>query len=372
MTPKERIAAVINLETPDRVPLAPLLDHFAATHAGYTKAEIMNDPDKRIAAVLKTMRDLGPWDMTFAADTANTTLLKMGVPIAMRLPGRELPDDEIHQFLETEFLTPDDYALLVKTGFIRFVLTVVGRNHPELKGIQGVCKIIAESLVLRKHRKQINAAGAEMACGFIITGPSFEYFSFGRGMTASCMDLYDRPEKIKAVRMVYARAFTTLAITVARIVGVPRVFIGLARSSPSLISPALFEEFVFPELSYMVIRLVKAGVTPILHCDTDWSLAFETFRRLPARKCILELDGTSDMVQAKKNIGDHMCLMGDVPAQLLAFGSREEVLIYCRRLIETVGKGGGFILSSGCSIPANARPENVKALTEAVEKWGRY
>lgn len=372
MTPEERIAAVINLETPDRVPVAPLLDHFAAAYAGYTKAEIMHDPDKRIAAVLKTMRDLGPWDMTFAADTANVFLLKMGVPITMRLPGKELPDDEIHQFVETEFLTPDDYDLLVKTGFFRFMLNVAGRNYPELKGINGIRKMIAETLILRKHRKLINTAGAEMACGFIITGPSFEYFSFGRGMTASCMDLYERPEKIKAVSQVYAKAFTTLAIMVAKIVGASRVFIGLSRSSPVMISPARFEEFVFPELSYMVNRLIKANMTPILHCDTDWSLAFETFRKLPAGKCILELDGFSDMATAKAVLGDHMCLMGDVPAQLLAFGSRDEVLDYCRRLIETVGKGGGFILSSGCSIPSNAKPENVRALREAVDKWGYY
>jgi len=48
------------------------------------------------------------------------------------------------------------------------------------------------------------------------------------------------------------------------------------------------------------------------------------------------------------------------------------VLGYCRRLIREVGKGGGFILSSGCSIPATAKAENVKALAEAAEEWGRY
>ena len=52
----DRIKAVINLELPDRVPVGPLLDHFAATYAGITNAELMLDADKRIAAVLKTMR----------------------------------------------------------------------------------------------------------------------------------------------------------------------------------------------------------------------------------------------------------------------------------------------------------------------------
>jgi uroporphyrinogen-III decarboxylase len=45
---------------------------------------------------------------------------------------------------------------------------------------------------------------------------------------------------------------------------------------------------------------------------------------------------------------------------------------YCKRLIEKIGAGGGFILSSGCSIPANAKVENIRAMTEAVEEWGWY
>jgi len=67
-----------------------------------------------------------------------------------------------------------------------------------------------------------------------------------------------------------------------------------------------------------------------------------------------------------------MAIMGDVPAYLLAFAGKDRVMAYCQRLIREVGKGGGFILSSGCSIPANAKPENVRALVEAAEEWGYY
>jgi uroporphyrinogen-III decarboxylase len=61
-----------------------------------------------------------------------------------------------------------------------------------------------------------------------------------------------------------------------------------------------------------------------------------------------------------------------VPAALLAAGTKDEVLGYCKELIQKVGVDGGFILSSGCSIPANAKIENVRALMESAEKWGRY
>ena len=104
MNAKERIAAVVSLQKPDRVPVAPLLDHYAATYSGYTNAEIMMDGNKRIKAVIKTATELGPWDMTFLADTANAALLQMGVAIPVKLPGRDLPVNSIHQFQETGIL----------------------------------------------------------------------------------------------------------------------------------------------------------------------------------------------------------------------------------------------------------------------------
>ncbi|OGP59541.1 MAG: hypothetical protein A2V67_06210 [Deltaproteobacteria bacterium RBG_13_61_14] len=372
MNSRERIAAVVALEQPDRVPVAPLIDHFAATYAGISNAELMDHGDKRIAAVLKTMRELGPWDMTFIADTANAYLLKMGVLARLRLPGHELPANEIHQFVETEFLKPEDYDLLIKLGFFRFMMAVTGRNHPELAGVGNIFKIISSLLEMRRHRQMVEAAGAVLACGFIHPGPLFEAFSFGRGLGPISLDLFDRPEKIKAASQAWVQASTRMAILTARFIGEPRIFIGLSRSSPVNISPAHFEEFVMPELEYMIHAFMDAGVTPLLHCDSDWTRSFPMFKRFPAKKCILELDGFSDIFKAKEVLGDHMCIMGDVPAYLQAFGSKDEVMAYCKRLIEEVGKGGGFILSTGCSIPANAKPENVKALAEAVEEWGWY
>ncbi len=35
-----------------------------------------------------------------------------------------------------------------------------------------------------------------------------------------------------------------------------------------------------------------------------------------------------------------------------------------KHLIDVVGRGGGFILSSGCEVPYNAKAENVAALIE--------
>lgn len=56
----------------------------------------------------------------------------------------------------------------------------------------------------------------------------------------------------------------------------------------------------------------------------------------------------------------------------LYLGSPQEVKAYCRKLIDVVGKGGGFILDGGIGGPDEAEPENVRAMAEAAREWGVY
>jgi uroporphyrinogen-III decarboxylase len=111
---------------------------------------------------------------------------------------------------------------------------------------------------------------------------------------------------------------------------------------------------------------LEAGITPLFHFDSDWTPLLEYFKEFPRGTCILELDGTTDIFKAKEVLRDHMCLMGDVPAALLKLGTPEEVSDYVKKLIDVVGEGGGFILSTGCDTPVDAKPENVRAMVETA------
>ena len=371
MNSRERLQAAVALEAPDRVPVGPLLDHFAATYAGVTKAAFMHDRKARREALFKTVRELGPWDLSFLAETVFPEYMAMA-PARVRYPGVDLPEDEIHQFEEFELLTPEDYENLRRLGFNRFLIQVAKRVNPKMSLWQGARNTWSLLREVRKNAALLREMGVEPAVGFMLPGPLFEYFSLGRSMGQMCMDLFDHPDRIKKAGRYWARAICPPAARFAKWAGINRVFVGLSRSSPAFISPRHFEEFVLPELEYMVNDLIGLGVTPVLHMDTNWTKNLHYFRRFPRGKWIMELDGATDIFKAKEILGDHVCLMGDVPASLLAFRPKDEVLAYCKRLIEEVGKGGGFILSSGCSIPANARVENVRALAEAAEEYGRY
>ena len=79
----------------------------------------------------------------------------------------------------------------------------------------------------------------------------------------------------------------------------------------------------------------------------------------------------SDMVKAKETLGKNACLMGNVPSSMLNLSTPDEVKGYCKKLIDTAGKDGGFIMCNGAFFD-EAKAENVKAMVEITREYGIY
>lgn len=74
-----------------------------------------------------------------------------------------------------------------------------------------------------------------------------------------------------------------------------------------------------------------------------------------------------DPFRLKKEFGKDICLHGGVDIQnLLPYASPVEVKDTVHRLIDEVGKDGGYILSSSHTVQADAKIENLIALREAI------
>jgi uroporphyrinogen decarboxylase len=79
-----------------------------------------------------------------------------------------------------------------------------------------------------------------------------------------------------------------------------------------------------------------------------------------------------DIRQLKKEYGSRVCLIGNVDVDLLSTGTPEEIEKVVRELIRDIAPGGGYILSSGNSIPSYAKVQNVIAMGEALHEYGSY
>ena len=97
-----------------------------------------------------------------------------------------------------------------------------------------------------------------------------------------------------------------------------------------MLAQPLWDRFVWPYVKECVAQVDAAGLIPILHFDSDWTRDLPRLLELPAQKCILSLDSMTDIRKAKEILGDHMCIMGDVPPALLSSGTPEQVYDHCR------------------------------------------
>ena len=185
-------------------------------------------------------------------------------------------------------------------------------------------------------------------------------------------DLSRSPAEIAKAADALVPGYLFLIKAAVNLFGIKRVMIDLHRSSNDFISPAQFEKYALPSLKLLVNGLHDEGIAVIMHCDGNWDLNLEALRELPAGQCVMQLDGATDIFKAKEIIGDRVCIYGDVPASMLSLGSASEVDEYCHRLIEEVGKGGGFILGTGCECAPNAKVENVRAMIESAVRYGYY
>jgi uroporphyrinogen-III decarboxylase len=65
------------------------------------------------------------------------------------------------------------------------------------------------------------------------------------------------------------------------------------------------------------------------------------------------------------------CIAGNVPLDLLCTGTPDDVKDYCKNLIDTAGKDGGFILSSGAGLQGS-KAENVRTMIDFSREYGVY
>lgn len=79
----------------------------------------------------------------------------------------------------------------------------------------------------------------------------------------------------------------------------------------------------------------------------------------------------TDIFRAKEILGDVVCIRGNVPISILMMGTADDVRACCKRLIDVVGRKGGFIMDAATNLD-DARLENVKAMFDFTKEYGRY
>jgi len=372
MEAEERLVATINLESTDRVVCAPIIEQYAGQFAGITNKEFMSDWVKAQAAIQQVWEAYPVWDSNayMLHGRIGSVAQKCG-PGRFKLPGKELEDNAQYQIHEFEVMTREDYALLREKGFKEYRLTFLERAHQVSRA--EVLEGMKEMGRLRKDEYERSVdRGQSVTWGAIVGVLPFDAFSMTRSMEKFYKDMFQMPDELEELLWLVNDSIMEGCISVAKAIGNDRVFIGGVRGAGQFIGKKHFERFVWPQLKVMVETLEKNQVIPILHFDSDWTKNLEYFLDLPRAKFVLELDSATDIFKAHEILKGHCAIKGDVSPALFTVASPSEMDDYAKKLLNTFKNGEGLIYSSGCSLPMNAKHENVKAFFDAVEKYGKY
>lgn len=358
-----RTRNAVEMKPVDKIPVSINGPAFVMRAQGLTLKESLTDLDKAVQADIDFLRRVD-------ADSIQTPIMGPEGLATLWLskvsrPGVELGENELWQVEEVEAVKFEDYDYILKHGYRAFRREVLAdRLHVDLDRLAAFQRAnpIAVERCTQAGYPVINSGGS--------VGTPIEPMCGGRSLVNFFEDLMDEPELIK-------RAFDEIMTVTAEdytkaLDAQPDAFgawVGGWRAAPELISNETFDEFVWPYLKRLAEITIEHGMVPIFHLDSCWDRAFHYFKELPPHKCILSLDGSSDIRLCRNILGDHSAIMGDVPASLLAFGSASEVYDYTTKLIDDVGPKTGLIVCSGCDIPFNAKYENVKAMVDAAAEY---
>jgi len=147
----------------------------------------------------------------------------------------------------------------------------------------------------------------------------------------------------------------------------------LGSSAGPLFNPKIFKEHVLPWEKKYVAEAHRLGLLVIKHCcgkvwdfvDTFVEAGFDAYEGIQA-------GAGMDMKLLKERVGDKMTLWGGVKNENLIQGTPDDVKIDAEYAIKWGAPGGGFIYGASHSLAVGTKPENLLAMKEAREKWGRY
>jgi uroporphyrinogen-III decarboxylase len=191
-----------------------------------------------------------------------------------------------------------------------------------------------------------------------------------RGTKGVMVDMYRQPDKLFQALEVITPIMINMGLSMARMNGNPLVFMPLHKGADGFLSNEQFKTFYWPTLRKVLMGLIDEGCVPFPFVEGSYNSRLKVISDVPKGKTAWLFDMT-DMTKAKVILGDSACIGGNIPSQLLSVGTSQEVKDYAKRLIDTAGKDGGYIMSNGAAID-RAQPGNFKAMIDFTKEYGVY
>ena len=325
MTSKERIYAIVNGDSFDRVAVAPIFMAWAANSVGRSYRDFYLDGDVLAEAQLAVTRAFNIDQISAISDPWREASA-YGIKF-------DYPEDGVGKPKDTLIKSYEDIAKLGPLDI---------EKSPRMgQRVESVRKMAAE------------LGQTHSVLGWV-EGPLAEYADL-RGLENALMDLMDKPE-------MFVDAADTLVQNAAAFaraqIKAGADMIGIGDAAASLIGAALYTEYVLPLEQRLIAEIHEAGAAVKLHICGNIVAVAEHMAGTGAD--VIDVDWMVPLDKARELVGADVTLCGNFdPAGVLMQGTADDVAKAARECI--IAGGDRFILMPGCEVPAATPEENIRA-----------
>lgn len=333
MNSLERIAATVQFRATDRVPVIAQVFGHAAVLANVPLADYVRDGELLARCQIRALEHYG-YDAVFALMDVNVETEAMG-SVLHYTPNR-YPTIQSH---------------VIEGGFRPGALSVpdpheAGRMPELLKAL---------TLLRREVGNQVLVVGC-------VLGPMTLAAQL-MGLENALFLAVDEPERFSLL--------LDFSVDVAVRFGVCQMEAGAhlpivfdPASTSEIIPPAFYREFIVPRVKRIFTAFKEAGAAAAWLHTAGSSISI--FPYYPgAGVDIANFDFCVDPWEAMRVLPE-TCLDGNIRPLSFVLSTPEDIAAESARLLGIFKDRGGFVLSSGCEIPPESKPENVAAMVNAV------
>ena len=337
MNSLQRTQDFINELTVDRPPFHPILMRFAAKYTGLKYKDFCLNYKDKCETNIKCATD-------FSYDWVNV----MSDPYAeasaygtkLFYPENNLP--QVTEYIIKEISNIDNLSVIKV------------KDHIRLK---------ARVDEIREFNRLVGKT--QFICGWV-EGPLAAYCDI-RDLSAACMDMYEHPEKVKLALNIMTES--AVGFITAQVKAGAHC-IGIGDAVCSLISPELYQEFIFPLEKALIDHTHSLNARVKLHICGNTTAILPYMIKTGAD--IVDID---HLVSSMSNFIDLFSRKqvpsgNSDPVSIIRDGTKEtivESVIQCFKA--TNGRG---IVSAGCEIPPDTTIENFMAYRDAAHRLAKY
>ena len=397
-----RIQKAVSLQEPDRVPFIPTWNNFYQLEYGVSFGESMRDPFTLNAALDHVLDRYEP-DLVYLPTVFPSLAMERAGSTCARFPGKTygLGDEVPYQYIDKQFLSDEDYDRFLKDPNWFLFSKVLPQKYTSLGALgmmnpvamcnstiyslgvfgappmQSALQAMMEtgSLIMENLGKCAAQAQHTVERGFIPFGgavclcPFDEFADHIRGIMDACMDCIEEPERLQAALEIFEGHIPTF-IANAKMQHAKYLFVPLHCGVDDFMSLENYKKFYWPGLKKVLLAAIDNDMTPVVMCEGKYHTRLEVLADVPKGKVIYLFEDT-DLLKAKKVLGDVACIGGGMPTEYLMMGDKQRVIDQTKKMIDLLAPGGGFIMTNTIAID-QVKTENLEAWKDTVFEYGKY